>query len=239
MKVEELKTEIIKGKKDGNMMERLKDGLRLEVENLQEKLNNALEKISTLQSKQLHDEEEGIKEKKKLLKNMKEYESRNGELILDIDRASKSLNLTKEKYGQLKGRFKRLTKKYTEICEEKINKSDAKVGPDTSEDLSLIVEDLQRSKDNAERENSKLRTKMDGLLEEIGRSEYQIRSVRKANVVLMKQTRCLYEESEQQKRIDEEKTKELQEYRRINQSLKDQEKSWQKNGRSSLKMLML
>lgn len=158
---------------------------------------------------------------------MKEYESRNAELILDIDRASKSLNLTKEKYGQLKDRFKRLTKKYAEICEEKLNKSDVKVGPDTSEDLSLIVEDLQRSKDNAERANSKLRTKIDGLLEEIGRSEYEIKSVRKANVVLMKQTRCLYEESEQQKRIDEEKTKELQEYRRINQSLKDQEKSWQ------------
>lgn len=158
---------------------------------------------------------------------MKEYETRNGELILDIDRASKSLNLTKEKYGQLKDRFKRLTKKYAEICEEKLNKSDVKVGPDTSEDLSLIVEDLQRSKDNAERANSKLRTKIDGLLEEIGRSEYEIKSVRKANVVLMKQTRCLYEESEQQKRIDEEKTKELQEYRRINQSLKDQEKSWQ------------
>ena len=163
-----------------------------------------------------------------MLATLSKYESKNTELISDIDKASSVLKTTKVKYGKLKEKFSILAKKYTKLSEEKLNKSDVQVGPDTSIDLSLAVEDLQRSKENAEEENLKLRAELDKLREEIGRNEYQVKAVRRANVVLMKQSRCLYQESEQNKRLDEERTVELQKYREVKESLQREKETWQK-----------
>ncbi len=157
-----------------------------------------------------------------------EHESNNTKLISDIDKASSVLKTTKEKYARLKDKFNILAKKYTKLNEEKLNKSDVQVGPDTSIDLSLVVEDLQRSKEIAEETNLKLRAELDKLREEIGRNEYQVKAVRKANVVLMKQSRTLYQESEEHKRLDDEKTQELQKYREMKENLQLEKETNQK-----------
>jgi hypothetical protein len=162
------------------------------------------------------------------LATLNEYESKNTKLISNIDKASSALKTTKEKYVKLKEKFNTLAKKYTKLNQEKLNKSDVQVGPDTSVDLSLVVEDLQRSKETAEETNLKLRVELDRLREEIGRSEYQVKAVRKANVVLMKQSRCLYHESEEHKRLDDERTQELQKYREMKESLQQEKETLQK-----------
>lgn len=148
-------------------------------------------------------------------------------LLADVDKASSTLRTTKEKYARLKEKFTTLAKKYKKLNEHKLNKSDVQVGPDSSVDLNLVVEDLQRSKEIAEEANVKLRMELDKLREDIGRNEYQMKAVRKANVVLMKQSRCLYFESEEQKRIDEEKTQELQKYREMRETLQQKTEKWQ------------
>ena len=153
---------------------------------------------------------------------MDKYELKNSQLLSDIDKASSVLKTTKEKYVKLKEKFNSLAKKYKKMTEEKLNKSDVQVGPDTSVDLSRVVEDLQRSKETAEETNLKLRVELDKLREEIGRSEYQIKAVRKANVVLMKQSRTLYQESEEHKHLDEEREQELREYRVMKENLQQE-----------------
>ena len=157
---------------------------------------------------------------------MNECETKNSQLVSEIGKASNILKATKEKYVKLKEKFNTLAKKYKNLKQEKLNKSDVQVGPDTRIDLSLAVEDLQRSKEIAEETNLKLRTDLDRLREEIGRSEYQIKSVRKANVVLMKQSRCLYQESEENKRLDEERVKELEKYREMKETLQKEKEIW-------------
>lgn len=109
-----------------------------------------------------------------------------------------------------------------------MNKSDVLVGPDTSVDLSLVVEDLQRSKETAEETNLKLRAELDRLQEEFGRNEYQVKAVRKANVVLMKQSRCLYQESEENKRLDEERRQELHNHREMEKTLQNENETLKK-----------
>jgi chromosome segregation ATPase len=157
-----------------------------------------------------------------------EYELKNSKLVSDIDKASSVLKTTKEKYVKVKEKFNSLAKRYKKMNEEKLNKSDVQVGPDTSVDLSLVVEDLQRSKETAEETNLKLRAELDKLREEIGKSEYQMKAIRKANVVLMKQSRSLYQESEEHKRLDEERAQELQKHREMKQSLQEENDASQK-----------
>ena len=136
------------------------------------------------------------------------------------------MKATKEKYVKLKEKFNTLAKKYKNLKQEKLNKSDVQVGPDTSIDLSLAIEDLQRSKETAEETNLKLSAELNKLREEMGRNEYQIKAVRKANVVLMKQSRCLYHESEENKRLDEEREKELEKYREMKATLQNEKETW-------------
>ena len=138
------------------------------------------------------------------------------------------MKATKEKYVKLKEKFNTIAKKYKNLKEEKLSKSDVQVGSDTSIDLSLAIEDLQRSKETAEETNLKLCAELDKLREEMGRNEYQIKAVRKANVVLMKQSRCLYHESEENKRLDEEREKELEKYREMKATLQNEKETWTK-----------
>ena len=163
------------------------------------------------------------------METLNEYETKNTQLVSEIGKASNILKATKEKYVKLKEKFNTLAKKYKNLKQEKLNKSDVQVGPDTSIDLSLAVEDLQRSKETAEETNLKLRSELDKLREEIGRNEYQIKSVRKANVVLMKQSRCLYQESEENKCLDEERVKELEKYREMKETLQKEKEIWIKD----------
>ena len=162
------------------------------------------------------------------METLKEYETKNTELISEIGKISSIMKATKEKYVKLKEKFNTIAKKYKNLKEEKLSKSDVQVGSDTSIDLSLAIEDLQRSKETAEETNLKLCAELDKLREEMGRNEYQIKAVRKANVVLMKQSRCLYHESEENKRLDEEREKELEKYREMKATLQNEKETWTK-----------
>lgn len=100
-----------------------------------------------------------------------------------------------------------------------MNKSDVQVGPDDTIDFSQIMEDLQRSREETEESNCRLRQEIESLREEMARGGYQIKAVRKANVVLMKQSRCLYQETEERKRAAEERSRELETSRKLNETL--------------------
>lgn len=150
---------------------------------------------------------------------LKEYESHSAKLSSDIERASNAFKRTKEKYGKLKEKHTALSRKYAKLNGEKMNKSDVQVGPDDTIDFSQIMEDLQRSREETEEANCRLREEIDSLREEMARGGYQIKAVRKANVVLMKQSRCLYQETEERRRAEEERSRELETSRRLNETL--------------------
>lgn len=163
-----------------------------------------------------------------MLAALSEYEFKNTKLLSDIGKASNALRTTKEKYRQLKEKYLNLSRKYTKLNGEKMNKSDVQVGPDSSLDLSLVVEDLQRSKEDTEEANIKLLREMEKLREEIGRSQYQMKAVRKANVVLMKQSRSLYRETEENKRVDVDRLRQLETSRKLNETLKQEKEVLEK-----------
>ena len=154
---------------------------------------------------------------------LNEYETKNEKLVSDIEKASECLRTTRKKYSKLKDKYLALSKRFAKLNGERLNKS---LGTeDSSMDISKIMTELQESKDETEKANAKLRAEIENLREEMGRDRYQMKAVRKANVVLMKQSRCLYLESEEAKRRGEESSITMSRNQEIIESLRQERDS--------------